>query len=407
MTRVPRAAIIGGGPAGLMAAETVLGRGIQVDLYDAMPSLGRKFLMAGKSGLNFTKREDKSAFLDRYDSEQITGLVDGFDADAVMDWVVGLGIPLHTGPTGRVFPKMMKASPLLRAWLARLSDAGLQVHTKHRWSGWSKDGGLVFDDPEGRITATPDVTIFALGGGSWKRLGSNGAWTKPFETAGVALSQFRPSNCGFICDWSDYLREKFSGTPVKAVRLSAPSGKTTGGEFVITKTGIESGGVYGLSAELRDAIDAQGQTTLTLDLAPDVAIDTLRAKLARPRGKQSLSSHLRKAANLSPIKRALVFEIADAPARAEPARLAALIKSLPLTLTATSPIDDAISTAGGVAWDALTHSLMLKSMPGHFCAGEMLDWDAPTGGYLITACLASGHAAGMGAADWLASTHTP
>lgn len=397
----PKIAIIGAGPAGLMAAEAACARGCVVDVYDAMPSVGRKFLMAGKSGLNITHAEEARAFLARYhcDDPRLESLIAGFDGSAVVEWMEALGIAAHTGPTGRVFPEMMKASPLLRAWLARLAEAGAKVHTRHRWAGWHKDGALLFDVGGEQIAQQPDATIFAMGGGSWRRLGSDGEWAAPFGAAGVNVASFAPSNCGFLVDWSAQMLAGHVGAPVKAVRLTAPNGETNRGEFVITARGIESGGIYALSATLREAL-VDGEASLMIDLLPDVNAAELAERLGRPRGKQSQSNFLRKVAGLSGVKLALLYEACGGALPGEAADLAALIKTCPIALTGTVPIDEAISTAGGVQWDALDDALMLRQRPGAFCAGEMLDWDAPTGGYLITACLATGRAAGQGAADW-------
>ena len=309
-------------------------------------------------------------------------------------------MPAHTGPTGRIFPQSMKASPLLRAWLKRLAERGVQLHLKHRWTGWAPDGALTFASPEGAVTATPTATVFALGGGSWKRLGSDGAWAALFEQAGIEVAPFRPSNCGFTVDWSDRMREQFAGAPVKGVRLSA-GGQATREEFAVTARGVESGGVYTLSATLRDEIEAAGSATLWLDLLPDMSAEEIAKRLAAAPAKQSLSNRLRKAVKITGVKAALLVECAEREALNDPARAAEAIKALPLKLTGTVPLDEAISTAGGLAWNALDDQLMLKSMPGHFCAGEMIGWDAPTGGYLITACMATGRAAGRGVLDWL------
>ena len=398
-----RVAIIGSGPAGLMAAEVLSDAGVGVDVYEAMPSAGRKFLMAGKSGLNISHTGSGHDVLMRY--HDYSGLfpdqIGAFGPDEVTAWMEGLGMPAHVGPTGRIFPQSMKASPLLRAWLRRLADRGVRLHLKHRWAGWAPDGALVFDTPEGPMTVMPAATVFALGGGSWRRLGSDGAWAGLFEQAGIAVAPFRSSNCGFTVDWSDRMRDEFAGAPVKGVRLSA-GGQATREEFAVTAGGVESGGVYTLSAALRDEIEAGGSATLWLDLLPDMDAGEIARRLAAAPAKQSLSNRLRKALKLTGVKSALLFECADREALNDPARAAQAIKALPLKLTGTVPLDEAISTAGGVAWDALDDRLMLKEKPGHFCAGEMIAWDAPTGGYLITACMATGRAAGRGVLDWLA-----
>nr|WP_321362243.1 TIGR03862 family flavoprotein [uncultured Hyphomonas sp.] len=401
--KTDRVAVVGSGPAGLMAADVLSEAGVGVDIYEAMPSAGRKFLMAGKSGLNISHTGSSHDFLMRY--HDYNGLfpdqVGAFGPDQVTAWMEGLGMPAHVGPTGRIFPQSMKASPLLRAWLRRLADRGVRLHLKHRWTGWTGDGALAFETPEGAMTVTPAATVFALGGGSWRRLGSDGAWAGPFGEAGIAVAPFRPSNCGFTVDWSERMRDQFAGAPVKGVGLAA-GGQATREEFAITARGVESGGVYTLSAGLRDEVETKGTATLWLDLLPDMDAGEIARRLAAAPVKQSLSNRLRKALKLTGVKAALLYECADRDALNDPARAAQAIKALPLTLTGTVPLDEAISTAGGVAWDALDDRLMLKEKPGHFCAGEMIAWDAPTGGYLITACLATGRAAGRGVLDWLA-----
>ena len=400
----PRIAIIGAGPAGLMAAEAACARGCAVDIYEAMPSVARKFLMAGKSGLNITHAEDAARFRARYRCEdaRLDGIVAAFDGAAATAWMEALGIRARTGPTGRVFPEMMKASPLLRSWLARLAEGGVRVHTRHRWTGWGDGDALMFDIGGTSVSRQADATVFALGGGSWRRLGSDGEWTHLFDAAAIPRVAFAPSNCGFLVDWSPQILAQHVGAHVKAVRLSAPNGETSRGEFVITARGVESGGVYALSAALREAL-AGGEASLMIDLLPDVSLQALSDRLRRPRGKQSQSNFLRKVAGLSGVKLALLYEACEGALPGEVAALAGLIKACPVALTGSVPLDEAISTAGGIHWVALDDALMLRARPGMFCAGEMLDWDAPTGGYLITACLATGRVAGHGAADWVAS----
>lgn len=398
-----RAAIIGAGPAGLMAAETLLARGVQVDIYDAMPRPGRKFLLAGKSGLNITHREDLDALIVQYgrDEGRLADMVRAFDNDAIIDWMEGLGQAAHIGPTGRVFPETMKASPLLRAWLGRLSDQGARFHHRHRWTGWGADGALTFQTPDGARQMNADATLLAMGGRSWPRMGSDGAWASTVGAAGVETVPFAPSNCGFIVPWSSHMA-KHEGAPVKSVSLSA-GGQVSRAEFVITKTGVESGGIYALSAPLRDEIDARGVAILTLDLLPDMTVAALAERLSRGRGKSSMSSFLRKAARLSGVKLALLYEVVGTQLPHDNKALAQLIKALPLRLTGMAGIDKAISTVGGVAWNTLDDRLMLRAKPGVFCAGEMIDWDAPTGGYLLTACFATGRAAGEAMADYVMS----
>ncbi|MEZ5955198.1 MAG: TIGR03862 family flavoprotein [Hyphomonas sp.] len=400
--KTDRVAIVGAGPAGLMAADAISAAGIGVDVYDAMPSAGRKFLMAGKSGLNVTHEGDIVDFTRLYvaPGDRLEPVIRDFGPGEVITWMAGLGIEAHTGPTGRVFPSMMKASPLLRAWLARLGRQGVRLHLRHRWTGWDEAGALVFDTADGAVTVNPAATVFALGGGSWRRLGSDGAWTRPFAEAGVPLAPFRPSNCGFTVDWSDRMRRDFAGAPVKPVRLSA-GGRETREEFVVTAAGVESGGVFTLSAVLRDEIEAEGTATLWLDLLPDLAEAEIARRLAAADPKQSRANRLRKALKLTGVKAALLYECVSADDLTTPDAMAAAIKRLPLKLTGPAPLDEAISTAGGVRWDAVDARLMLTARPGSFVAGEMIDWDAPTGGYLLTACLATGMAAGEGVLAWL------
>lgn len=397
-------AIIGAGPAGLMAAEMISAAGYSVDIYDAMPSPARKFLMAGKSGLNITHAEDEEIFRSRYKSDDwLPELVSAFGPQDVINWMKGLGIDPHTGPTGRVFPTMMKASPLLRAWLGRLTQRGVQLYTRHRWIGWGEEGQLLMETPEGRRNISSAATVFALGGASWSRLGSDGAWAEHFRQKEIALAAFLPSNGGFLVPWSEKMKDH-AGKAVKNVRLTTntPEGAVTSrSEFVITARGLESGGIYSLSAGLREQIMKKGAAILTLDLLPDISEQKICRLLSRPQGKQSMSNHLRKTLRLTGVKKTLLYEGPRIEELKDPTSLAARIKSLPLTLTGTTPLDEAISTAGGLRFDALDDDLMLRALPGTFCAGEMLDWDAPTGGYLLTACLATGRRAGEGAVKWL------
>lgn len=389
--------IIGAGPAGLMAAEAALERGARVAIYDAMPSPARKFLMAGKSGLNITHSEDEAVFRSRYTAPdgRLAAMVEAFGPAEIAAWMAGLGIDTYVGSSGRVFPIGMKASPLLRAWLVRLGQGGATLHTRYRWKGWDERGALVFDTPEGERRVEADATILALGGASWSRLGSDGAWADILEGVGVALEPFAPSNCGFLVEWSAKMAAH-QGAPVKGVDLSV-CGQTVRGDFVITRSGIESGAVYPLAAALRCDIAADGRAVLTIDLLPEAHEAALTARLAAAHPKDSLPNRLRKAAKIDGAKAALLFEATKGAPPREPEALARLIKALPLTLTGTAPMDTAISTAGGVPWDALDEGLMLKSLPGVHCAGEMIAWDAPTGGYLLTACLATGRVAGRAA----------
>ena len=407
------AAVIGGGPAGLMAAEVLAASGVHVEVFDAMPSVGRKFLLAGRGGLNLTHAEPQASFLTRYGprSAQLAPLLQAFGAKALQDWAHGLGIETFVGTSQRIFPKDMKAAPLLRAWLHRLRHAGVVFHARHRWTGWNAEGALQFDAPAGLVTLKPDACVLALGGASWQRLGSDGAWVAPLQARGVDVAPLLPSNCGFDvavngrAGWSEHLRGKFAGQPLKPVALhfsdSLGHAFDRQGEFVLTDTGIEGSLVYAASSMLRDEIARSGSATLQLDLLPARTLDQVLAEVAHPRGSRSLSSHLQSRLNLHGLKVALLHELLDKASLNDPATLARAIKSLPLVLSAARPIDEAISTAGGVRFEAMDAELMLNALPGVFCAGEMLDWEAPTGGYLITACMASGRAAGIGASKWL------
>jgi uncharacterized flavoprotein (TIGR03862 family) len=399
-------AIIGGGPAGLMAAEVLSQAGIRVDLYDGMPSVGRKFLLAGVGGMNITHSEAYPAFLSRYAERapQIAPLLRGFDADALCTWIHDLGIETFVGSSGRVFPTDMKAAPLLRAWLKRLRDSGVVIHTRHRWLGWDEHGALRIDSPEGEITVKPDATLLALGGGSWSRLGSDGAWMLPLEQRGVGLAPLQPSNCGFeVQAWSELMVSKFAGAPLKNIAIGLNDDVPRLGECVITATGIEGSLIYALSAPIREAINQYGAATVHIDLLPGRPVDKLQAALSKPRGSRSMAKHLHSQVGIDGVKAALLRELTDAATFADPALLARAIKALPLTLVKTRPLDEAISSAGGVTFEAMDERLMLKALPGVFCAGEMLDWEAPTGGYLLTGCFASGRAAGLGIVQWFKS----
>ncbi len=399
-------AIIGGGPAGLMAAEVLSQAGIRVDLYDGMPSVGRKFLLAGVGGMNITHSEAYPAFLSRYSERapQIAPLLRSFDADALCQWIHDLGIETFIGSSGRVFPTDMKAAPLLRAWLKRLRDSGVVIHTRHRWLGWDEHGALRIDSPEGEITVKPDATLLALGGGSWSRLGSDGAWMLALEQHGVGLAPLQPSNCGFeVQAWSELMVSKFAGAPLKNIAIGLNDDVPRLGECVITATGIEGSLIYALSAPIREAINQYGAAVVHIDLLPGRPVDKLQAALSKPRGSRSMAKHLHSQVGIDGVKAALLRELTDAATFADPALLARAIKALPLTLVKTRPLDEAISSAGGVTFEAMDERLMLKALPGVFCAGEMLDWEAPTGGYLLTGCFASGRAAGLGIVQWLKS----
>jgi uncharacterized flavoprotein (TIGR03862 family) len=380
------ALVIGGGPAGLMAAEKLSAAGLSVQIADAKPTLGRKLLMAGKSGLNLTKEEPFETFLEGYTEATpfLRDILTGFGPAEVSAWAQSLGQEVFTGSSGRVFPRTMKASPLLRAWLARLSEQGVTFKTRWRWTGI--DDGFHFDTPAGHVVEKPRVTVLACGGASWARLGSDGAWADFLD---VPTTPFEPANMGFSVNWSSHMAKHF-GAPVKGVTLCAGSQRERA-EFIVSNQGLEGGGIYAVSRALRE-----GQPLL-LDLMPDVSIEDVRARLARPRGKMSMANFLRKTLKLSPVKQALLMEFA----RPFPDDLSRMIKSLPVAHTGPRPIGQAISTAGGIRFDALDQNLMLRDMPGVFAAGEMLDWEAPTGGYLMTACLATGAWAGQGALRFL------
>jgi len=400
-------AVIGGGPAGLMAAEALSCADVQVDLYDAMPSVGRKFLLAGKGGLNLTHAEPRAPFLSRYGERRarIEPLLDAFGSEALRAWARGLGIETFVGSSGRVFPVGEKAAPLLRAWLYRLREAGVRLHARHRWLGWTPAGALRFATPQGEQVVPADAVVLALGGGSWPQLGSDGAWVPLLMQRGVDVTALRPANCGFDIGWSEHFRARFAGHPVKSVVASftdaAGAVERRQGEFVVTASGVEGSLIYALSAPLRDEIAANGDVVLHLDLAPGRELPRLVDELSRPRGSRSLSSHLQSRSGLKGVKAGLLREVLSAEEFADPTRLAAAIKALPLRLAAPRPLEEAISSAGGVAFEGLDENLMIRALPGVFCAGEMLDWEAPTGGYLLTACFASGRAAGLGAAAWL------
>jgi uncharacterized flavoprotein (TIGR03862 family) len=398
------AIVVGGGPAGLAAAEVLAGAALRVHLYDAMPSVGRKFLLAGKGGLNLTHGEALPAFVSRYDerSAHAAAWLQAWSPDALRDWARGLGIDTFVGTSGRVFPSDLKAAPLLRAWLHRLRGQGVTFHMRHRWQGWTPHGGLQFDTPQGRVEVTAPRVVLALGGASWPRLGSDAAWVPWLLEAGAEIAPLRPANCGFevAAPWSAHLRERFAGAPVKPVALRFGAAFERQGEFVVTDYGIEGSLVYAAGAAIRDAIATDGRATVTLDLLPAHDAERVAREVAHPRGSRSLSSHLKSRLGLDGVKSALLHELLPREAMADAARLAAAIKALPLVLGAARPVAEAISTAGGVRLESLDDALMLRARPGVFCAGEMLDWEAPTGGYLLQASIASGRVAGQGAAQW-------
>jgi uncharacterized flavoprotein (TIGR03862 family) len=396
---IQTAAVIGGGPAGLMAAETLVRTGLKVTVYEQMPSVGRKLLMAGRGGLNLTHAEPLPVLLSRYGAAQawLEPIIAAFPPEALIAWCNGLGQPTFTGSSARIFPTAMKASPLLRAWLRRLVDLGVAFRVRHRWTGWDADGRLRFDAPGGEVSAAAAVTILALGGASWPRLGSDSGWVACLPGL---VAPFQPANCGFLVDWSPHFRARFAGRPLKrlAVRFGADIVR---GEAMISDAGLEGGAIYALSARLRDAIRAEGSATISVDLRPDLSAAALEDRLGGPRRSQSLANTLRKQAGLAPEAIGLVQEALHAGA--DSGDLPALIKSLPIRLVAPAAMARAISSAGGIRVDALDASLMLRDRPGVFAAGEMLDWEAPTGGYLLQACFSSGVAAANGALAWLES----
>lgn len=405
-----RVAVLGGGPAGLMAAEIIAIAGYKVALYDAMPSVGRKFLLAGVGGMNITHSEPHEKLIERYSTAAfLKPCIDNFSSQALCDWIHGLGINTFVGSSGRVFPTDMKAAPLLRAWLHRLRELGVEFYPRHRWLGWTEAGDLRFSEQRDNLAATKIVqvnaTVFALGGASWQRLGSDGAWVSLFEQKNIQVNHLLPSNCGFDIHWSEKFQQEFAGAPLQTIRLTTVNldshQKSIRGEAAITKTGIEGTSVYALSASLRDSILAKGFAELRVDLLPDVPREKIIAQLNKPRGKNSISNFLRKQLNLPAVKVALLRELTPASIWQDSRQLADALKNLSLHLKAFRPIDEAISTAGGVSGNELTTSLMLKKIPGTFCAGEMLDWEAPTGGYLLTACFATGRTAGLGLVKYL------
>lgn len=407
-------AVIGGGPAGLMAAEAARARGVEVDVYEAKGSVGRKFLIAGKGGMNLTHSEPRPGFDWRYGerAKEVGAWLDNFGPESLRTWARDLGIETFVGSSGRVFPLDLKAAPLLRAWVHRLRESGVRFHVHHRWIGWHQDDTLRFATPDGERFIHANAIVLALGGGSWPQLGSDGAWQDLLTARDVDVAHLQPSNCGFDIGWSAHLASRYAGAPLKPV-MAHWHDETSGrsfmrqGECVITETGIEGSLVYALSPLLRDAIARHGATTLELDLAPDRERTRLQHDLSKPRGSRSFSEHLRRQTGLTGVKAALLYEVLPAPQRQDPETLARTIKRLPLRLVRTRPIAEAISSAGGVRFRAMRADLMLRAIPGVFCAGEMLDWEAPTGGYLLTACFASGYRAGAAAAARLKSEQQP
>lgn len=397
-------AVVGAGPAGLMAAESLAGQGHRVTLFEAMPSAGRKFLMAGRGGLNLTHSEPFERFVTRYGdaAQRLAPMLEDFPPDALRQWAGNLGVETFVGSSGRVFPVGLKASPLLRAWLARLGRAGVRLETRRRWDGFMPDGALRFIDPAGRCHAvTAPAAVLALGGASWARLGSDGGWAALLAALDIPLAPFRAANCGFVVPWPAAFADRHAGAPLKNIALSLGDIRVRG-EAVVAGYGIEGGAVYALGAAPHLALAEAGQAELLLDLKPDLAVDDLAARLDRPRRGTSMASFLRKAANLTPVAAALLRAIRPEIGQATPRQMAEAVKALPLRLTGTAPIDRAISTAGGVRWDALDADLQVHGRPGLFLAGEMLDWEAPTGGYLLQACFSTGRWAGIAAARYVA-----
>ncbi len=400
-------AIIGGGPAGLMAAETLSLAGVQVDVYDAMPSFGRKFLRAGIGGLNITHSEAYELFCSRYGERQpqLQAALDRLPPDALCAWVQGLGISTFVGSSGRIFPSEMKAAPLLRAWLHRLRSAGVRLHPRHRWLGWHADGALRLSAPAGELAVRPRATVLALGGASWPKLGSDGAWVPLLQARGVGIASLQSANCGFEVRWSAHIRDKFAGAQLKSVALTFADAngyrEQRQGEMVVSEQGVEGSLIYAFSRRLREHLHIHGSATFTLDLVPGRSAEQVLAQVSHPRGSRSLSSHLQSRLGISGIKMALLHEALHKAQSADAATLAATIKALPITVHAARPLAEAISTAGGIRFNDLDQGFMLNALPGVFVAGEMLDWEAPTGGYLLNACFATGLSAGLGVRDWL------
>ncbi len=402
-----KVAVIGGGPAGLMSAEVLINAGASVDVYESMPTLGRKFLRAGLGGLNITHSEPFQAFCSRYGDRQndLQVFLEHFPPDAFREWVHGLGIETFVGTSGRVFPTEMKAAPLLRAWLHRLRVAGVRFHLKHRWLGFNFDGSLRFASGAEEFSTKPDAVILALGGASWPQLGSTGEWVPWLQEKGVEIASWQSANCGFDIAWSAHMREKFAGAPLKAVSLTftGVDGVTENrqGELLISEYGVEGSLIYAFSKRLREYISNHGQAFFTLDLLPGRSAERVLADLSRTRGSRSISRHLQGCLGNNALKRALLYEVLSREQIADPSELAKYVKALPIKVLSARPIEEAISSAGGVRFDSLDRNLMLKKLPGVFVAGEMIDWEAPTGGYLLTACFGTGRWAGFGVAEWL------
>jgi len=390
-------AVIGGGPAGLMAAQELAAAGLRVDVYDAMPSVGRKFLLAGRGGMNITHAEDYERFVTRYGARagELRPMLDAFGPQQVRDWVHSLGIDTFVGTSGRVFPTEMKAAPMLRAWLHQLRESGVHFHQRHRWIGWADDGALRFESPQGEIAVRADATVLALGGASWARLGSDGAWAPVLAERGVKVAPLQAANCGFDVGWSEHFASKYAGQPLTTVAIGGKKG-----QFVVTATGVEGSLIYALSAGLRDRITAEGSAVIELDLLPDLPPQRVLDELSHPRGSRSMSSHLQSRLHIKGVKTGLLHEVLSKDEFHDVDCVARALKALPVRLQAPRPIDEAISSAGGVRFEALDGT-MLRAVPGVFVAGEMVDWEAPTGGYLLTACFASGLAAARDAARWL------